>query len=146
MGAPYSQDLRVRVLAALDGGMNKRQAHKTFGISRSTIDDWLRLHEQTGSVTANITYRRGRAPALGDGSAFATFAQAHQHSTLEQLALAWQEEGGQQLSHMTFSRMLRRIGSTRKKELLLSGTQHRRAPGLRAGHSRGCRGRPCLCG
>ena len=117
MGAPYSQDLRVRVLAAVESGMNKMQVHKTFGISRSTMDDWLRLHEQTGSVTPNTTYRRGKAPALGDESAFAAFAQSHHHSTLEQLALAWQEGGGQQLSRMTFSRMLRRTGSTRKKRV-----------------------------
>ena len=118
MGAPYSQDLRLRVLAALDGGMSKMQAHKTFGVSRSTIDDWLRLREQTGSVQANITYYRGRRPALPDTPAVRAFVQTHQHGTLAQIALAWEQECGQRLSGMTFSSTLRRLGYTRKKRAI----------------------------
>ena len=115
MGAPYSQDLRLRVLCAIDGGMSKMAAHKTFNISRSTLDDWLRLREQTGRVQANTTYRRGPAPALSDTPAVRSFVQKHQHSTLEQMALAWQQQSQQQLSCMTFSSTLRRLGYTRKK-------------------------------
>ena len=144
MGVPYSQDLRLRVLAALEGGMSKMQAHKTLGISRSTIDDWLRLREQTGSVTPNTSYRRGPVPALSDVSACARFAQRHQHSTLEQMAQAWHQEhpesgqSGQPLSAMTFSRMLRHLNYTRKKELPLPRTPPRRASRLRAADSRCC--------
>ena len=115
MGAPYSQDLRLRVLAALESGMSKMQAHKTFGISRSTIDDWLQLRHQTGSVQANTTYRRGAAPAIADLAAFKAFMQRHQHSTLGQMRAAWQQETGQKLSTMPFSTALRRLGDTRKK-------------------------------
>jgi len=50
MGKPYSEDLRLRVLSALDGGMSKMKAHQSFSVSRSTIDDWLKLRERTGSV------------------------------------------------------------------------------------------------
>ena len=46
MGKAYSQDLRLRVIAAIDGGMSKMVAHKTFCISRSTIDDWLALRAE----------------------------------------------------------------------------------------------------
>jgi transposase len=120
MGAPYSKDLRLRVLAALDGGMSKMQAHKTFGVSRSTIDDWLRLREQTGSVQANTTYYRGRPPALPDTPAVRAFVHQHQHSTLAQMALAWEAQGGQRLSRMTFSTTLRRLGYTRKKRAIFT--------------------------
>jgi transposase len=118
MGAPYSQDLRLRVLASLEGGMSKMQAHKTFGISRSTIDDWLRLREQSGSVQANTTYRRGATPAIADLAAFESFMQRHQHSTLGQMAAAWHQETGQKLSTMPFSTALRRLGYTRKKRAI----------------------------
>ena len=118
MGAPYSQDLRLRVLAAIDGGMSKMAAHKTFGISRSTLDDWLRLREQTGSVQANTSYQRGPAPALPDTPAVRSFVQKHQHRTLEQMALAWEKEAEQRLSCMTFSSTLRRLGYTRKKRVI----------------------------
>jgi transposase len=115
MGAPISQDLRLRVLAAIDQGMSKMQAFKTFGIARSTIDAWLKLREETGAVQANTTYYRGRPPALEDTPVVHGFIKLHQHSTLEQMAQAWEEEQGQKLSSMTFSNTLHRLGYTRKK-------------------------------
>ena len=117
MSSPYSQDLRLRVLASLDGGMSKMAAHRTFRVSRSTIDDWLRLREQTGSVTPNTTYRRGTPPAIADLEAFTRFARRHSGSTLSQMAQAWHEETGQKLSINTFSLALGRIGWTRKKRV-----------------------------
>ena len=51
-GVSYSLDLRLRVVDAIDGGMSKMKAHQTFQVSRSTIDDWLKLRSETGSVSA----------------------------------------------------------------------------------------------
>jgi transposase len=115
MGAPYSEDLRTRVLAAVDGGMSKWEVHQTFGVSRSTIDDWLKLRTETGGVKAKTEYYRGRAPMLPDSPELRTFLEAHQGSTLAQLAHAWQEQSGQQVSVKTFYKTLQRIGYTRKK-------------------------------
>lgn len=126
MGAPYSEDLRLCVLAAIDGGMSKMQAHKTFGVSRSTIDDWLALREQTGSVQANITYRRGRPPAVPNTPEVHAFVRKHQHCTLEQMALAWEQQSGQRLSQMTFSTTLRRLGYTRKKRVASTQNDEKR--------------------
>ncbi len=89
---PYSEDLRWRVLGAIDGGMSKMTAHKTFQVSRSTIDDWFQLREQTGSVKANTTYRRGKAPLINDLAAFEEFAGRHRGCTLAQMASAWEKE------------------------------------------------------
>jgi transposase len=117
---PYSLDLRLRVLGAIDAGMSKMTAHKTFGVSRSTIDDWFKLRQQTGSVQANTSYRRGKAPTIHDLAAFEQFARRHSGCTLEQLAKAWQQETGVKLTVMPFSRALRRIGGkgwTRKKRV-----------------------------
>ena len=46
----YSIDLRERVLQAVEEGMSKMAAHRTFHISRSTIDHWFALREQTGTL------------------------------------------------------------------------------------------------
>ena len=113
MGKAYSVDLRLRVLAAIDAGLSKMQAHKTFQISRSTIDDWLKLRAQTGSVQVPKQRRSGRG--LGAHEGFAAFAQRHQHSTLEQMQRAWQQETHQSVSLMSFSRALRQRDYTRKK-------------------------------
>lgn len=115
MGKSYSVDLRVRVLCALDGGLSKMQAHRTYAVSRSTIDDWLALRESTGSVQV-IPSRAGRK-GLHRQEAFAEFAWCHQHSTLEQMRTAWHEEKQQKLSLMAFSRALHALGYTRKKRV-----------------------------
>lgn len=115
MGVAYSEDLRWRVLKAIDGGMSKMQAHRTFVVSRSTIDDWIALRSATGGVRAKTPARRGPAPAISDLEAFAGFAQRHNGATLSQMAQAWQRETGQALSINTFSLALKRLGWTRKK-------------------------------
>ena len=115
MGAPYSQDLRLRVLSAIDSGMSKMNAHQTFRVARSTIDDWLVLRSQTGSVAVVPPVRRGPSPAIGDLVAFEEFATRHCHKTLAGLQDAWELERGQRLSDNTFSLAMRRIGWTRKK-------------------------------
>lgn len=130
----YSEDLRVRVLRHVDSGQSKMSAHKTFGVSRSTIDRWLELRARTGSLKANTTYRRGKAPAINDLEAFADFAGRHSGCTLAQMAIAWEQETGQKLTLMPFSIVLRRIGWTRKKRVFSTASAARKnaAPSLRS--------------
>jgi transposase len=40
MGAPYSLDLRERVVAAVAGGMSRAAAARRFGVSRSSAIRW----------------------------------------------------------------------------------------------------------
>ena len=115
MSSPYSQDLRLRVLASLDGGMSKMTAHRTFHISRSSIDQWLVLRAQTGGVSPRAS-RAGRPSSLR-GVAFEEFARRHSHATLDEMVQAWQQETGVSLTDMSFSRALRALGWTRKKRV-----------------------------
>ena len=50
MGRPYSLDLRERVVAAVEGGMSRRQAAARFGVGISTVIGWMRRVRETGSV------------------------------------------------------------------------------------------------
>jgi transposase len=47
---PYSKDLRLRVLAAVDRGMPRAEAAWVFGVSASSIRRYLRLRRETGDV------------------------------------------------------------------------------------------------
>jgi transposase len=38
---PYSKDLRLRVLAAVDAGTPRERVAKTFSVSMPTIKRWL---------------------------------------------------------------------------------------------------------
>ncbi len=54
MGAPYSLDLRKRVVAAIKGGMYRNQAAKQFGVAISTAINW------TGARTRPATLNPAR--------------------------------------------------------------------------------------
>ncbi len=123
MGAPYSEDLRQRVLAAVDSGVSKWQVHQTFGVSRSIIDDWLTLRAETGSVKAKTDYYRGRAPMVADTPELRAFLKTHEGKTLAQLSAAWEAEQGQRVSVKTFHKTLQRLGYSRKKNT--TGTANR---------------------
>jgi transposase len=117
MGRAYSQDLRLRVLEAIDDGLSKMQAHQTFRVSRSTIDDWLRLRAEQGHVRDKAVLRTKAGGALGDTEVFGAFAARQSGATLKQMAEVWQDETGQELSINTFSLALQRLGWTRKKRV-----------------------------
>jgi transposase len=51
MGKPYSEDLRKRVVAAVEtGGLSCNRAAKQFGVVVSTAIGWVRRQRETGSV------------------------------------------------------------------------------------------------
>jgi transposase len=114
MGKAYSEDLRLKALAALDGGQTKMAIHKSFGIARSTLDDWIALRLQQGHLAP---VARAARPGHGffNADTFEAFAHQHGHNTLGQMRLIWQQEQGQLLSEKTFSTWMARIGWTRKK-------------------------------
>lgn len=111
----YSVDLRARVLRSLEEGQSKSAAHRLFHVSRSTIDRWLSLREQTGSVSPPAM-RCGGISWL-QGEVFEEFVQRHGHSTLGEMSQAWEQQTGVSLTAMSFSRALNRLGWTRKKRV-----------------------------
>lgn len=114
MGKAYSEDLRLKALAALDGGQKKMSVHRSFGIARSTLDDWLALRDKQGHLApAPRETRTGRG--FFDAARFERFAREHGHKTLGQMRVVWQEQHGQLLSEKTFSSWMHKIGWTRKK-------------------------------
>jgi putative transposase len=51
MGAPYSLDLRERVVAAVEhDGLSRNQAAARFGVAISTALTWVKLFRRTGSL------------------------------------------------------------------------------------------------
>lgn len=52
MAKPYSQDLRDRVVAAVEGGKSRREVARTFRVGISTVIEWVRRFRETGSAAA----------------------------------------------------------------------------------------------
>jgi transposase len=110
MPSPYSYDLRIRVVAAVERGMGVKEASHTFGVHRDTILGWLARKEATGDVQAKVGYQRGHSHKITDPEQFQAFVDAHGEATVEELAEAW---GG--VKRMTIWRQLRKLGYTHKK-------------------------------
>jgi transposase len=47
---PYSEDLRLRILAAADRGAPREEVAKTFSVSVPTIKRWLKRRREEGQV------------------------------------------------------------------------------------------------
>lgn len=63
MGAPYSQDLRERVMSIVDGGMGAYEAAPLLQVSVSYIYKALGRRRETGERTARVS-GRGPSPKL----------------------------------------------------------------------------------
>lgn len=126
-GQSYSQDLRDRVLAAVDGGMAVRQVAATFQVSISYIYKALIRRRLTGD--AGINPNRGRPPRKLSGEqelALAAHIRSRPGITLAQ-AQAWlKAEHGVTLSTGAMWNAAKRLGLSFKKS----------AAGRRAGSTR----------
>ena len=49
---PYSKDLRLKVLNAVDRGMDREEVAGVFGVSLPSIKRWLKMRRERGDVEA----------------------------------------------------------------------------------------------
>ena len=113
----YSQDLREKLLAAVDRGMPRKEASGAFGISPATLKRWLRRRRETGSAAPRR--RPGMRPRVG-ATAEERRALWHQleeepEATLEEHRGLWERSHGVRVSVATMSRAIRRLGWTYKQ-------------------------------
>ncbi len=92
MPAPYSYDLRKKVINAIDNGMSKTKVSYIFQISRNTINLWLNRRSETGVTRAKVGSQPGSNPKVDNLEQFKQFAQIHGSKTQEEMAQAWPEE------------------------------------------------------
>jgi transposase len=116
MPAAYSDDLRQKVMIAIDRGEKKSYVSRMFNISRDTIDRWLKRRDTTGSVEAAMGYQRGHSHRIQDWEEFRAFAKKYGDKTQVEMAQLWSG----QMSERTMSRALARIGWTRKKRRMVT--------------------------
>ena len=116
MPAAYSDDLRQKVMTAIDRGEKKSHVSRMFNISRDTIDRWLKRRDTTGSVEAAMGYQRGHSHRIQDWEEFRAFAKKYGDKTQVEMGQLWSG----QISERTMSRALARIGWTRKKRPMVT--------------------------
>jgi transposase len=116
MARAYSQDLRERVLDAVEkGGMSRRGAADRFGVGESSAIKWVERLERTGSRTA--ARMGGYKPRkLDPHREFLEAARAAKPDvTLQALCDRLLAERGVKADTSMMSRFFRRLGVTFKK-------------------------------
>ena len=116
MSKPLSHDLRVRVIAAIDGGMSRRAAAERFGIAPSAAVKWMRRLRDTGSVVPGRQggdKRSGRIEKLAE--IILGYVAATPDVTLVELAEKLHAEHGERFAPSTIHRFFARRGVTFKK-------------------------------
>ena len=112
MAAPYSEDMRSKAIAAVKRGERKTDVSQMFGISRNTLDLWLKREAETGDCQAIRNYQQGCRHKITDWERFRTFIEQHGGKTQAQLATLW----GEGVTQQNISRALQKLGISRKKE------------------------------
>jgi transposase len=103
---PYSKDLRLRVLWAVDSGKPREEVAKTFSVSMPTIKRWLRRRRETGGVEPKpIPGRPSRKGAMLEGW-LPEHLQANDDLTLEEHREAFEEHFGEEVSTSTIGRAI----------------------------------------
>lgn len=111
----YSLDLRAKIMAAVDKGMSKSQAARTFGVGLATIKRYAALRRTQGSL--HPKRHPGPTPLIRPEHQAALWAQVVAHPTayLDEQCALWEAQTEVRLSQSSMSRTIRRLGFTRKK-------------------------------
>jgi transposase len=98
---PYSKDLRLRVLSAVDAGTPREEVAKIFSVSMPTIKRWLKRRRETGDVEPRAI--PGRPPRRGVmlKEWLPKHLEANDDLTLEEHREAFEDEFGQTVSAST---------------------------------------------
>ena len=119
MAKPYSQDLRDRVIEAVERGkMSRRAAGRHYAISRSVAIKWLERLERHGSREP-VGHGGHRASKLMPHREFLEAARAEKSDiTLQALCDRLLAERGVKSDTSMMSRFFRKIGVAVKKTLV----------------------------
>jgi putative transposase len=94
MARPLSIDLRERVVAAvLEGGLSRHRAAAQFGVAASTVINWVRRFEETGSLTSGQMDGHKPKAIAGEHHAFLVQRIRKREFTLRGLVAELAERG-----------------------------------------------------
>ncbi|HZY56719.1 MAG TPA: helix-turn-helix domain-containing protein [Rubrobacteraceae bacterium] len=112
----YSEDLRRKIVEAVERGMPKIEAARAFGVGISSVKRYVATYRERRSLAPKK--RPGFKPKLDEGARKLLEANLEKHpeATLPQRREFLQRVCGVSVSDSTVSRMLRRMGWTRKKD------------------------------
>jgi transposase len=111
----YSQDLRKRVLRAIDGGKSQAEVAEMFAVSTATIKRYLKRRRESGHVLPKTIPGRPSVKGAALEAGLVEQLRAHPDATREQHCQMWEATHGLKVSPASISRARMALGWTRKK-------------------------------
>ena len=93
MPRPCSQDLRDRVVGAVEAGSSARAAGRVFGVSESTAVKWVQRWRRTGTVAAKRMGGYARSPLEDHAALVLGFIAERPDLTIEEVRAALRARG-----------------------------------------------------
>jgi transposase len=115
---PYSKDLRLRVLAAVDRGMPRQEVAEVFGVSIPSIKRWLNRRRKTGDVQPRPIPAPPARKREALEAALPEQVRLNPDLTLEEHCELFEEVHSVQVSNASMSRAFKRLGLPLKKSAL----------------------------
>jgi transposase len=106
---PYSKDLRLRVLAAVDRGVPRGEVARTFSVSTPTIKRWLRRRRETGDVEPKPIPGRPSVKGAALEGWLPSHLERNHDLTLAEHREAFGEARGTEVSAATVGRAIARL-------------------------------------
>src|SRR3712207_321455 len=113
----YSEDLRKKkIVEALNRGTGKSEAARSFGVSLSSVKRYARMAQEGKSLAPKK--RPGSRPKMDESARklLESDMEKRPAATLPQRCEYLQKVAGLKVSDSTVSRMLKRMGWSRKKD------------------------------
>ena len=114
----YSQDLRERVLRAVDQGMARSEIVRVFAVSLATIGRYLKQRRETGHVQPKAIPGRPSKKVKSLQAGLQAQLEAFPDATLDQHCQYWEQRHGMLVSRWSMSRAIKGLDWTRKKRHL----------------------------
>jgi transposase len=112
---PYSKDLRLKVLAAVDRGMPREEVAEIFGIAIPSIKRWLKRRRETGDVQPRPIPGPPARKREALDTALPEQVRLNSDLTLEEHCELFKEVHGIKVSNASMSRAFKRLGLALKK-------------------------------
>jgi transposase len=112
----YSEDLREKIIAAVERGMPKPEAARIFSVSLSSVKRYVRMASSGESLAPKK--RPGRTPKVDEKTKRLLNEDVKERpaATIAERVCFLEVITGKRLSYSTLWRVLKRLGWSRKKD------------------------------
>lgn len=113
----YSEDLRARIVSAVEEGMQPVKAAERFKVSLASVKRYVKQKRESGHLRFELPPGRPRKLSAADEKVLLEQLKRHADASLEEHARMLGEAIGQSVSATTVQRSFVRLCITRKKDV-----------------------------